>query len=175
MRVLLTIAAAAGTLLAVAPGAAAPTASHAKPPKEDVRDSPDLWGTINVCDTAAHPDTIGIRGSMPGLGRRAGLWMRFQVQYMAKGDGKWHNIDANADSAWMKLGVARNRVIESGQNFTFLPPPGGGVHMLRGAVSFKWVVQGKTVKRLREITESGHRSTAGADPPGFSAARCLIS
>jgi hypothetical protein len=140
-----------------------------------LRNSPDLWATINVCDTEAHPDTIGIRGSMPGLGVRASLWMRFQVQFLAKSDGKWHNLDSSADSAWKKLGVARNRVIESGQNFTFLPPADGGSHTLRGAVSFKWVRKGRVVHKLREITEAGHRSTAGADPAGYSGAICQIS
>jgi hypothetical protein len=143
--------------------------------RTDVRNSPDLWATINVCDTEAHPDTIGIRGSMPGLGVRTSVWMRFQVQFLAKSDGKWHNLDSSADSAWKKLGVARNRVIESGQNFTFLPPADGGSHTLRGAVSFKWVRKGHVVRKLREITEAGHRSTAGADPAGYSGAICQIS
>ena len=164
MRLLLIIAA----VLAVS---AEPASARAA----DVRTSSDLWGTINVCDTPAFPDTIGIRGSMPGLGRRAGLWMRFQVQFLAKADGKWHNLDESADSTWKKVGVARNRVIESGQNFTFLPPADGGAHTLRGSVWFKWVIRGRTVRKLREITESGHRSTAGADPDGYSAAICQIS
>jgi hypothetical protein len=163
MRLLMTVALA----LALAAPAAART--------PDVRSSPDLWSTINVCDTAAHPDTIGIRGSMPGIGRRAALWMRFQVQFLARADGKWHNLDASADSTWKKLGVARNRVIESGQNFTFLPPADGGAHMLRGAVWFKWMARGRVVRKLREITEGGHRSTAGADPAGYSGAICQIS
>ena len=143
----------------------------------DVSRSPDLWATINVCDTLAHPDTIGIRGSMPGLRRLSTLWMRFQVQYFAKDDQKWHNLAASsaADSAWKKLGRARTRVIESGQNFTFLPPSGGGSHTLRGAVWFKWVRKGRTVKKLRRLTEAGHRSTAGSDPDGYSAAICQIS
>ena len=40
-----------------------------------------LWATVNVCDTVGHPDSIGIRGSMPGSGDKAELmFMRFQVQ-----------------------------------------------------------------------------------------------
>ena len=151
--------------------AAAPAAARTPDP----RTSSDLWATINVCDTAAHPDTIGIRGSMPGIGRKTGLWMRFQVQFLSSDDGKWHNLDESADSAWKKIGTARNRVIESGQNFTFRPPEGGGAHTLRGAVWFKWAFKGRTLRKLREITESGHRSTAGADPDGYSAAICQIS
>jgi hypothetical protein len=159
------------TVLIVLAAAAAPASAR----RADVADSPDLWATINVCDTAAHPNQIGIRGSMPGLGRRAGLWMRFQVQYLSAKDGTWHNIAANADSKWRKLGVASHRVVESGQDFTLLPPPNGGSHTLRGAVSFKWVRKGRIVRKLREFTEGGHRSSDGADPPGYSAAQCMIS
>jgi hypothetical protein len=170
MRFLLTLAT-AGLLLAPA---AAPARGF--PADADVRDSPDLWATINVCDTAAYPNTIGIRGSMPGLGRRrATLWMRFQVQYLRQADGKWHNIDAGADSSWKRLGGAGKRVIESGQNFMFKPPAESGTHVLRGAVTFKWVVRGRAVRKLREITEAGHHSTAGADPPDYSAATCQIT
>jgi hypothetical protein len=139
VHLLLSItAAAAACLLAAAPGAvAAPLSSPAERPKADVRTSPDLWATINVCDTEAHPNTIGIRGSMPGLGRRsATLWIRIHVQYLARADGRWHDLDQNADSSWKRLGVTRNRVFESGQNFVFLPPPGGGTHTLRGVVRF---------------------------------------
>src|SRR3954451_3968994 len=82
----------------------------------DPRSSADLWATINVCDTFAHPDTIGIRGSMPGIGRRATLWMRFQVQFFQASDQKWHNLDQSADSSWKRIGIARSRVLESGQN-----------------------------------------------------------
>lgn len=152
--------------------AAAPGTGHAATPVER---SPDLWATVNVCDTEAHPNRIGIRGSMPGLGRRrASLYMRFQVHYLARADGKWHNIEEKADSGYVKLGVARNRVLESGWTFRFLPPPDGGAHTMRGAVTFVWKRHGRTVKKRREVTEAGHRSTKGADPPGFSSAVCQI-
>jgi hypothetical protein len=173
MRVLLT--ALALTALLAGPASLAPGAERSAKRDTPVRRSPDLWATVNVCDTTAHPNEIGIRGSMPGLGRRASLSMRFQVQYLAKVDGKWHNIDANADSGFQKVGVASRRVLESGWTFKFLPPPGGGSHMLRGAVTFVWRINGRTVERVREITQAGHRSTTGADPPGFSAATCQIS
>src|SRR4051794_41784270 len=47
------------------------------------------WATVNVCDTASNPDTIGIRGSMRGAVAAApGLFMRFQGQYQRR-DGSW--------------------------------------------------------------------------------------
>ena len=159
------------SVLVVLAAAVPAAAAH----RRDVSRSPDLWATVNICDTTAHPDVIGIRGSMPGLGKRSSLFMRFQVQYLAKSDGKWHNIQQNADSGFQKLGVATSRVIESGWSFKFLPPPGGGAHTLRGAVTFVWKRGGKTVRRIRKVTEGGHRSTKGADPDGYSAETCLIS
>ena len=44
--------------------------------------SASLWATIDVCNSAAHPDTIGIRGSMPGTGDAHELmYMSFRVEY----------------------------------------------------------------------------------------------
>jgi hypothetical protein len=138
--------------------------------------SPDLWATINVCDTLAHPDTIGIRGSMPGLSHRATMWMRFRVQYLAtQTDGKWHDVADNADSGWKQVGRLTHKVVEAGQNFTFEPPTVGGAHRLRGYVRFKWTRHGRVVLRTHRVTEAGHRSTAGADPAGYSAAVCDIT
>ena len=158
------------------PVAAKKPAKPKKPKAVDLSKSKDLWATINVCDTADHPNTIGIRGSMPGLGNtKARLVMRFQVQYKAKTDGKWHNTDDSADSGWKTVGKTQRKVIESGQDFTFLPPTDGGSHQLRGSVRFKWVKAGKTLARERRYSEVGHRATAGSDPAGYSAGKCEIT
>jgi hypothetical protein len=135
--------------------------------------SGDLWATVNVCDTAAKPNTIGIRGSMPGLKRKATLRMRFRVQYLAA-DGRWLTVRRNADSGWQTVGTRRGGRVESGWSFTFAPPKSGDI-VLRGVVSFQWRRSGEVVRRARKITEGGHVSTVGADPPGFSAGTCRIS
>src|SRR5581483_8428828 len=49
--------------LCAAPVARALAASAPPPPSTG---SPALWATIDVCNPPAEPDTIGIRGSMPG-------------------------------------------------------------------------------------------------------------
>jgi hypothetical protein len=135
--------------------------------------SRDLWATVNVCDTAAKPNTLGVRGSMPGLKRKATLRMRFRVQYLAP-DGRWLIVRRNADSLWQTVGVRAGGRVESGWSFTFAPPKSGDV-VLRGVVYFQWRRFGKVVRRARRITEDGHVSTAGADPPGFSAGTCRIA
>jgi hypothetical protein len=175
--------AAAIVLGASAGGSQAPVeaAARTKPPKQpqrtDLATSKDLWATINVCDTADEENTIGIRGSQPGLGdRRARLAMRFQVQYKAKSDGEWHYAEGpDTDSGWRRVGRTRTLVVESGQNFEFAPPTDGGSHLLRGSVRFRWRHNGKIVAHERRFTEPGHRTTAGADPKGYSAAQCEIT
>ena len=158
----------AALLCALAPASAAAQKPH---------DSKRLWATVNICDTAAHPNEIGIRASMPGVEQRTKLRMRFRVQYFAASDGTWHNFssDPRTDSGWITVGRQRGGVVESGWNVTFKPPSSGGEHRLRGSVHFRWVRNGKALHASRRITEAGHRSTKGADPRGYSAATCSIS
>ncbi|MCW3040177.1 MAG: hypothetical protein JWM31_2082 [Solirubrobacterales bacterium] len=161
------------TLLAVGVAVlAAPEAGDAAATKP----SSLLWATVNVCDTADHPDTIGIRGSMPGNGVRAQeMYMRFQLQYLATDDdGRWHNIGASGDSGWIDAGSAKYRRRQTGRNFTVRPPESGAFR-LRGAVTFEWRKGTDVVRRARMSTTGGHGNTAGADPRGFSAASCSVA
>ena len=122
-----------------------------------------LWATVNVCDTKAHPDEIGIRAALAA--RRAGV--RFRVQYREAASGRWRWVKA-ADSGWHRARRAR----ESGWSFEVA---GDGTRILRGVVNYRWTRKGKVVRRARRVTEVGHRSTAGADPADFSAATCRIT
>ena len=132
-------------------------------------DDADLWATVNVCDTAAHPDEIGIRASMPGGKSTTRLQMRFRVQYRDLSDGRWRSV-RDADSGWRTIGRGR-KARESGWSFEVA---GDGARILRGVVSYRWRRDGEIVRRALRITEGGHRSTVGADPPEFSAVTCRI-
>ena len=161
----------AGSL--VVAGALAGPAAAAAPPTLNV--SPRLWATINVCDTRLHPDTIGIRASMPGSGKKAEkMYMRFQVQYFRASTQKWAPTDATVDSGFQTVGSALFRRRESGWNFSITPPPEGQTYRLRGIVSFEWRVGKKVVREAQKRTRSGHAGTFGADPKGASAAECVI-
>jgi hypothetical protein len=129
----------------------------------------DLWATVNVCDTRAHPDEIGIRSSMPGGSRTTRLVVRFRVQYRDLSDGRWRYV-RGADSRWRRIGRGR-RARESGWSFEVA---GEGPRILRGVVGYRWRRNGRIVRRARRITRSGHASTVGADPKGFSAATCRL-
>lgn len=132
---------------------------------------PDQWATVNVCDTAKQPDSIGIRASMPGVPKGARLSMRFRVQYRDVKNDIWVDIE-DADSGWRVLGTAKGTPVESGWSFNFAHP--SNPVMLRGVVRFRWR-RGDTLPRSAEVaTEAGHRSSAGADPAGYSAATCAL-
>jgi hypothetical protein len=124
-----------------------------------------VWATVNVCDTAQHPDEIGIRAALP-LRRSRTARLRFRVQYRDLTDGRWRWV-RDADSGWRKVGRTR----ESGWSFGVA---GEGTQILRGVVGYRWTRNNKVVRRARRVTDGGHHSTVGADPAGFSAATCRI-
>jgi hypothetical protein len=163
----------AGGLL-VAAAAGAPGAGAAAGPTVD--QSPLLWATVNICDTPKHPDTIGIRASMPGSGRPGEtMYMRFQVQYFRASTQKWASTDATVDSGFQPVGSAKYRRRESGWNFSITPPPAGQTYRLRGVVTFQWRKKATAVRQAQKRTHSGHAGTFGADPKAFSAAECTIT
>jgi hypothetical protein len=166
-RVTLSLAllgAAAPATVGAAMVPAPPTGSASVPAPDE------LWATVNVCDTARHPGEVGVRAAMPGRPRGAARRMRFRLHWL-DGD-RWRYVEG-ADSDWRRLSVARGRVVEHGWSFEFAPP--ARPITFRGVVRFQWLEDGRIVRRARELTETGHRSTVGADPAGYSAASCSIA
>jgi hypothetical protein len=129
----------------------------------------NLWATVNVCDTAKHPDEVGVRASMPGYPRGAVRRMLFRIQYLS-GD-RWRYVTGvDSDSGWRRLSRSHGRPVEAGWSFGF-PPPDSPV-TFRGVVRYRWTKHGRVVARAMQITEAGHRSPIGSDPAGYSAATC---
>lgn len=150
-------------------------AAKPKAKERSIRSSPLLWATVNVCDTATRPNTIGIRASMPGSGyKRERMFVRFQVQYLSLRDSKWHNLGPDGDSGWVSLGSGRYRARQAGRDFVLEQPAEGRTYQVRGAVTYEWRRGSKVVRRVRKRTEAGHPGTRGADPATFSAASCVI-
>ena len=163
MRLPLAILALAALAIATVPAAG------------EARRAPAVWATVNVCDTAEHPNQMGIRGSMAGLARRARMYMRFRVQFQNK-KGRWVTVpDPLTDSGWVRVATGKRGEHDSGWTFSFKPPPSGGAHVLRGVVTFEWRRAGRILRHQRAFTAPGHPNTAGADPPDFSAESCEIA
>jgi hypothetical protein len=156
------VAACALAAPSLALAAAPPPATH----------SPLLWATIDVCNTKAHPDTVGIRGSMPGTGDAAeSMFMQFRVEYLRS--GVWTNIGASGSSPFEPLGSAAAGARQFGVDFTIAP--GAQPHyLLRGVVTFQWRVGARAIATTLRSTTAGHNVGAGADPRGYSASVCSI-
>jgi hypothetical protein len=138
--------------------------------------APDVWATVNACDTKMRPNQIGIRGGMSGLARYTRMYMRFRVQYQnAEGEWKTHKSSDLTDSRWVRVAAGRRGEHDYGWTFEFKPPTRGGAHVLRGVVSFEWRKGGRVLHRTKAFTEAGHPGTVGAEPADFSAEICEIA
>jgi hypothetical protein len=154
--------------------AAGPLAGH---PRDATTHSPyhsrELWATINVCSPKDAPDVVGVRGSMPGDGQAKDMmYMRFRLEYYETTSRRWVELGHGADSGMLPVGNAGS-IRQYGRSFTLAAP--SHAFQLRGLVSFEWL-RGKRVEySTQRITSAPHRSLAGANPSGFSAATCQIS
>lgn len=168
-HIIVALAAVAVALPAGATGAAKKSA----PSGRSIFYSRALWATINACNPRDQPHTIGIRGSMPGSGRKGEtMFMRFRVQYQDPRTGVWLDVSSNADSGFVAVGSARFKARQAGRSFTFISA--GQPFLLRGAVTFEWRRGKKVVRTARKATTGGHRSVALADPPGYTAPTCRL-
>lgn len=132
-----------------------------------------LWATIDVCNPPDQPDTVGIRGSMPGDHQTHDtMYMRFRLQYMNTTTKAWTEL-SKASAAYTAVGSGSS-ARQAGRSFQLNPVTGQPSFMLRGVVSFQWR-HGKTVlAQVSRTTSPGRQSLAGSDPTGFSAATCQI-
>jgi hypothetical protein len=170
-------AGAALALAGAAPAAvspAAPAASGAPSKLErTLLHSHALWATIDMCSPKDRRDTVGVRGSMPGDGvAHDAMYMSFRLQYQGA-DKRWLDLASGADATWVAVGAAGS-ARQGGSSFVLKPVAGRPPATLRGVVDFQWRRAGKVLASAAEPTSSGHKSLAGADPQGYSAATCVI-
>jgi hypothetical protein len=167
-------------LAALAALGAAPTAASSSPsPAQKARASTrallkshELWATIDVCNPKDQPNTVGVRGSMPGDGRSSDrMYMSFHLQYMSPA-GTWVDLPSATPTFLAVGGSGAPR--EGGRSFQLVPPAGKPASLIRGVVVYQWRHGKVVLVRASRATSAGHKSVAGADPPGFSAASCLI-
>ena len=168
----LALAATAPPAAAARTAAATPSLSAAK--IRALRTSADLWATIDVCDPRDQPNTLGVRGSMPGDGRaKDKMFMSFRVQFLDTSKMRWTNLSIDQRAPFVVVGGGRS-ARQDGTSFQITPVAGRPAFTLRGVVRFQWKREGTVLLSLSRSTSAGRQSLAGADPPGFSAATCLI-
>jgi hypothetical protein len=145
--------------------------------------SSGLWATVNVCDTPAHPDAMGIRVAMPGNGERERMYARFRAQFLDQSDRFWASVSGTGRSPWVYVGSARYRSRQGGWTFHF-DPPQGQEYLVRAVVDFEWRRRTRRKKghrrrwvvtmRRRRATRGGIRGVDGGDPPWTSIGTCTI-
>jgi hypothetical protein len=102
------------------------------------------------------------------------LYMRFRMQYLDPSTQRWTYVGQGGDSGFLKLGgagVAR----QAGRSFQFAHSSPRPAFTLRGVVTFQWRRGGATLLSTTRPTSAGHRSLAGSDPRGYSAATCTLT
>ena len=158
--------AAAGALIAVA-------GSLARPSFTPLAKSPELWATVDICNTPHHPDTIGIRGSMPTDGHpHDTMYMRFLVQSLDATTKQWADLGKSADSGFVPIGSAAS-TRQAGRTFEFKPTP--TAYTLRGLVEFQWRRSGaRGAPRQPPHHRRSHESRAAPNQRGSARrrARC---
>ena len=146
---------------------------------------PDLWATVNICDTAAFPDAMGVRASMPGNGTRQRMYMRFRATYYDRVQEAWYPVAGVPRSPWVFAGNATIRARRTGWTFQFDPPAPATDSVVRGVVEFQWRKRKRPRRRggpVREVvvdsaranTRHGIPNVEGGDPPGTSEGLCVI-
>ncbi len=174
-RFILCVAGAAALCAPAVPALAAGGASRKLSPalRRTLLRSRELWATINVCSPSDQPNTVGIRGSMPGDGEATGrMYMSFKLQYRSASTHSWVDL-TGASSSFMAVGEASS-ARQGGWSFKLVPVAGGPASTLRGVVSFQWREGTTVLLSASRPTTTGHTSLAGADPADFSSASCQI-
>jgi hypothetical protein len=142
-----------------------PTPAQIRAAVAFVQRSRAMWATVNVCNTARHPNSIGIRAQMPSLGFTAALAMDFQVDYYNYAHRRFEP-DPGVRKR-VELGSESNRLRQGGVMFSFNPPA-----VLSGTVTFSWRLGAKVVGEATRRTAHGVHGADFGDPPGYSAATC---
>jgi hypothetical protein len=162
--------------------AVAKTAKRHKPPapptKAEIhaavtraKRSRQLWATVNICDTAGHPNVLGIRGELPALGFATKMSMLVQVDYYVAPDGRFEP-DTSIPPVRVPLGskAESTGLWQDGIKFAFTPPA-----VLSGTVTFRWKLGKKVIGTVTKLTAHGVKGVAHSDPPHYSTAACTIN
>lgn len=149
--------------------------------------TPRLWATVNICDTATSPDSMGIRAGMPGNASGQRMFMRFRAEYWSRSLQDWAPVaGVGGASPWVYAGPARYGRRQSGWTFQFAPPPEGVTFTMRAIVEFEWRkrvevgtarrkgFRSRVVRSVSRTSETGIGGVDGGDPAGTSKAMCLI-
>jgi hypothetical protein len=100
------------------------------------------------------------------------MFMRFRLQALDVATGRWVDVPYEGTS-FIKVGAA-GTTRQAGTTLELEPAEPEGDNDLRGLVEYQWREGSHLLFSASRLTTAGHDAAAGAEPPGFSAATCLI-
>ena len=143
-----------------------------------------LWATVNICDTEASPNALGVRASVPGNGSGRRVYGRFTAQWWSGTKQAWLTVGGRGKTDWVYIGSQDWDPSQGGWTFHFSQPPAGTAYVVRGIVELSWREHARVSHRKRAhwsqverrvlLTETGKTGVERADPVGASKAMCLI-
>jgi hypothetical protein len=166
--------------------AAGASMSVAKRAYRIVEGPPPLWATVNICDTKASPNALGVRASVPGNGSRRRVYARFTAQWWSGAKQAWLTVGGRGTTDWVYMGTQGWNANQGGWTFHFSQPPAGTAYVIRGVVELSWRREARASRGKRKrahwsqvdrrilLTETGKARVKGGDPVGTSKAMCLI-
>ena len=93
---------------------------------------------MNICDTKASPNALGVRTSVPGNGSDERIWARYTAQWWSSAAEEWKTVGGSGVTDWVYLGVADMSSRQAGWTFRFVQPPAGTTYVMRAAVEYEW-------------------------------------
>jgi hypothetical protein len=161
--------------LLVPAGAGVVSAASSNPTPSQIRRaisraeaSRTLWATVNICDTRQHPDIIGVRGQMPGLGFPSWMSMDVQVNYWSKKKRRF--LPSPGASELVRLGRSSTLLQQGGATMQFLNYHG----YLNATIQFIWRRSGRLLGETTRRSTAGHQQADFGDPKHYSAKQCKI-
>jgi hypothetical protein len=165
---------------------------------EPESDDRPFWATVNICDTEASPNALGVRTSVPGNGSNERIFARYTAQWWSSLAQEWKTVSGSGVTDWVGLGNADMTARQAGWTFRFVQPPEGTTYVMRGVVELQWrdevqvgrrlrrALRGRKLRRARKaqrvavvrertlLTKTGMKGVQGGEPSGLSKAMCLI-
>jgi hypothetical protein len=138
----------------VGQGAGGPMASVARKRAGGETGPASLWATVNICDTEASPNALGVRASVPGNGSDQRIFARYRAQWWSSAAQEWKTVGGSGVTDWIHLGDADMSARQAGWTFRFVQPPTGTTYVMRGVVELQWRDQVRASRKSRRTRKA---------------------
>ena len=119
-------------------------------------DDRPLWATVNICDTKASPNALGVRTSVPGNGTSQRIFARYTAQWWSAAEQKWLTVGGSGITDWVLVGDADMSARQAGWTFRFVQPPQGTTYVMRGVVEVQWREAMQSARKARKARKTRH-------------------